>query len=189
MHHSPARAFPLLKPRATSAPIPRHGGNLAHNPSVGVPLPGLSYPPSRPFYWASCSVQLSRDARSVRECGCAHSGTANRADCEKTRDRRHALWSVSEPVSPSLSILIQSAHQFSTDDAYRNKAGVVLRPSRSCGEAGAAGFTPSLPRPSPSFQVDDLAHVDGSESSLRDTDEFRRGSFHGFGKTVHERHC
>lgn len=167
--------------RQTSPNPPATGGNLARIPSHEVPHAGQFFSPSRVLRRAPCSVRLGRDARSGRECG-HDCKTANRADCmragrglAKTRQRL--------PL-PNLSLLHQSAHQFATDNANRNKSGSVQRFS-GLGEAGAAGFLPSSPRPFPSLQVDNFTHWDGLIGSLVRVRESKMSPFHVSVKAFH----
>ncbi len=181
--NSPAsHATPPLQ-SVDSATIPRRGGNLARSISPEVPHAGHFFSPSRVFRRVPCSIRLSRNAPSVRECGLIAS-TANGADCMRDRRGLNKLWSVSCPRRlPSL--IHQPAHQFATDDANTYKSGFVKRFS-GLGEAGAAGFLPSSPRPSPSLQVNHFAHRDGSFGSLPSISESKRRAFHVSGKTIHD---
>jgi len=107
------------------------------------------------------------------------------------RDKRHSPrgGSLARPdqIRTGHSLFVyQSAYQFRTDDAYRNKAGSVLRIS-ACGGAGAAGFLLATPRPSPSFQVDNSAHRGGSIRSLPSISEPRRSPYAQKCKTLWQR--
>jgi hypothetical protein len=163
--------------RVVRAFSPR-GGTLASTPSAGH-----SSFPSRSFRWVPCSIQLSRDARSVR--GQGHCVTANRAICMRTR-REHQPWSVGRSRPLSSTIFDEAAHKLRAHNTDTNQAGWVLRsPVRKAG----AGLPPAAqPRPPVFSHVDDLTQWNlSSRCSASSNSEHRRGSFHDAGRFIHAR--
>lgn len=160
---SPNRRMPAGVPCAdggTLARLSTRAGHLSH--------------PSRVLRRASCSVRLSREARSVHGRGWVDA-PVNRAICMKGRGG-----SCRSP-RPLSSILGEASDQLRTHHANRYQAAAV--PQVMAWKMGAPVSVMRLPaRPFRFAEVDDLRHRGGSFHSLPCIGEPMRRAFQNVGR-------